>query len=165
MKPDIDPENADLFDGRENGSLHIFLARDPERWQLAEDTVALRFDFHPEDWQALFVGVLQVELDEDDLQELIDRNRSVEVHEILGPDEWQEQKFREATTEYPMLGRIWSVYVECMFSTDELSELRGECVKLKSETTQPEATRALRKLMYACDEAAKRGFSLILSGD
>ena len=165
MKPDVDPENADLFDGRGGGSLHIFLARDPERWHVAEDTVALRFDFHPEDWQALFVGVLHVGLDEDDLQQLIDRNRYVEVHETLGPDEWQEQKFREATTEYPMLGRIRSVYDECLFFPDDLSELRGECLKLKSETTQPEAVKALRKLIYACDEAAKQGFSLIMSGD
>ena len=166
MKPDIDPENADLFDGRENGSLHIYLARDPERWTVAEDTVEMRFDFHPGDWHALFVGVLQVPiLDEDDLQQLIERNRYVEVHETLGPDEWQEQKFREATTDNPMLGRIWSVYDDCMFGPDELSELRGECLKLKSDTTQPEAVKALRKLIYACDEAAKRGFSLILSGD
>ena len=145
MKPDIDPENADLFDGRENGSLHIFLARDPERWAVAEDTVVVRFDFHPEDWHALFVDVLHAA--------------------AQGPPEWVREEFREATTDYPMLGRIWSVYDECLFFPDDLSELRGECVKLKSETTQPEAVKALRKLIYACDEAAKRGFSLILSGD
>ena len=145
MKPDVDPENADLFDGRGNGSLHIYLARDPERWHVAEDTVEMRFDFHPDDWHALFVGVLHVE--------------------TLGPTGWLTQEFRELDTDYPKLGRIWSVYDGCMFFPDELSELRGECLKLKSETTQSEAVKALRKLIYACDEATKRGFSLILIGD
>ena len=64
-----------------------------------------------------------------------------------------------------MLGRIWTMYEDFVFRLEELPQLRGECVKLKSETTQPEAVKALRKLIYACDEAAKRGFSLILSGD
>ena len=64
-----------------------------------------------------------------------------------------------------MLGRIESIYDECLFLPDEVTELRGECLKLKSETTQPEAVKALRKLIYACDEATKRGFSLMMSGD
>lgn len=145
MKPDIDPENADLFGGRENGSLHIYLARDLERWHVAGDTVEMRIDFHPEDWHALFVGVLHVE--------------------TLGPTGWLTQESRELDTDFPMLGRIWSVYDECVFLPDDVSTLRGECVKLAPETAQPEAVRALRKLLYACDEATKRGFGLILTGD
>lgn len=166
MKPDLDPENADLFDGRENGSLHIFLARDPERWHVAEDTVWMRFDFHPEDWHALFVGVLHVPmLNEEDLQQLRGRNLYAEADERIDRFEWERDLFRDALSEYPMLGRIWTMYEDFVFRLEELPQLRGECLKLKSETTQPEAVKALRKLMYACDEAAKRGFSLILKSD
>ena len=166
MKPDIDPENADLFDGRGNGSLHIYLARDPERWRGAEDTVDMRFDFHPEDWDALFVNVLHVPmLNEDDLQQQHGRNLCVEADDYIDRFEWERDLFRDALPEYPMLGRIWTMYDDSVFRLEELPPLRGECVKLKSETTQPEAVKALRKLVYACDEAAKRGFSLMLRSD
>ena len=64
MTPEIDPENADLFDGRENGSLHIYLARNPETWH--EDKFDMRLDFHADDWFALFVTALGVPLSEFD---------------------------------------------------------------------------------------------------
>jgi uncharacterized RmlC-like cupin family protein len=41
----------------------------------------------------------------------------------------------------------------------------SECVQVRTETTDAEAVKALRKLIYACDEAIKRGFCLLLSGD
>jgi len=168
MKADIDPENADLFDGWGNGSLHIYLARDPERRRGAElqDFLDTRLGFNPDDWDALFVNVLHVSmLNAEDLQQLHGRNLYVEADERIDRFEWERDLFRDALPGYPMLGRIWTMYEDFVFRLEELPQLRGECVKLKSETTQPEAVKALRKLIYACDEAAKRGFSLILSGD
>ena len=168
MKADIDPENADLFDGWGNGSLHIYLARDPERWRGAElqDFLETRLGFNLDDWDALFVNVLHVSmLNAEDLQQLHGRNLYVEADERIDRFEWERDLFRDALPGYPMLGRIWTMYEDFVFRLEELPQLRGECVKLKSETTQPEAVKALRKLIYACDEAAKRGFSLILSGD
>jgi hypothetical protein len=168
MNPEIDPEITDLFDGRGNGSLHIHLARDPERWHGAEseDSVDMRLDFHPDDWVALFVDVLHVPVpNEDDLQQLNERSRYVERDEVIVLREWRRDMFREATSQYPMLGRIWDMYEDAVFRPEELPQLRDECLKLKSETTQPEPLKALRKLLYACDEATKRGFSLMLISD
>jgi hypothetical protein len=147
MRSEIDPENADLFDGRENGSLHIYLARvlDPQ----SEDAVDLRLDFHAGDWWALFVNVLHVPT-----SDWIDL-----------PREGQRIEFRQALAEYPMLAQIWDIYDDAGYLPEELPQLRSECLQVKSETTEPEAVKALRKLIYACDEATKRGFGLLLVGD
>ena len=147
MNSEIDPENADLFDGRENGSLHIFLARgaDPD----SEEAIDVRLDFHGVDWWTLFVNVLHVPIsDWDDLSR-----------------EGQRVKFRQALPEYPMLGRIWDIYEDAAFLPEEVPQLRSECLRVRSEATQPEAVKALRKSIYACDEATKRGFCLLLIGD
>jgi hypothetical protein len=147
MTSEIDPENADLFDGRENGSLHIFLGRiaDP----ASDGAVDMRLDFHHDDWAALFVGVLDVPT-----SDWLHLSR-----------EAQRIEFRKALPEYPMLAEIWDIYADAAFLPEEVPQLRSECLRVKSETTQPEALKALRKLVYACDEAAKRGFCLLLSSD
>ena len=33
MGIEIEPQKADLFDGFRNGSLHIYLVRDPDGWR------------------------------------------------------------------------------------------------------------------------------------
>ena len=147
MTPEIDPENADLFDGRENGSLHIYLARNPETWH--EDKFDMRLDFHADDWFALFVTALGVPLSEFDGR----------------PREWREARIRQVIPEYPALALISDTYVELLFMPDHVLQLRSECSQVKLRSTPPGAVRALRKLIYACDEATKRGFSLLLIGD
>jgi hypothetical protein len=62
-------------------------------------------------------------------------------------------------------GQIWDVYEDAAFLPEELPQLRSECLQVKSETTQPQAAKALRKSIYACDEAAERGYCLLLTGD
>jgi hypothetical protein len=163
-KLDIDLENADLFDDNTNGCMDIYLARQPEGWDRAEDTLVVPFGFCGEDWHAVFIGLLHAGPDEDDLQQLRDGKFFFRFRKTKAFEKRWRQKFREATTEYPMLGRISSIYDQCLFFPDDLTELRGECLKLKSGTAQPEAVKALRRLLYACDEAATRGFSLILLG-
>jgi hypothetical protein len=147
MKSEIDPENADLFDGRANGSLHIHLA--PVADPLSRDAVDTRLDLHYEDWEALFVGVLHVPTSHW-------RDLSREAQRI---------EFRKVLPEYPMLAEIWDMYEDAAFLPEELPQLRSECLQVKSETTDSQAVKALRKLIYACDEAIKRGFCLLLSGD
>ena len=147
MKFEVDPENADLFDGRENGSLHIWIA--PVADPSSEGAVDLRLDFHEADWGALFVGALRL--------------RTSDSGGLSR--EGQRVQFRQALPEYPLLGEIWDIYADAAYLAEEVPQLRSECVQLKSETTLPEAVKAVRKLIYACDEAAKRGFCLILSAD
>jgi hypothetical protein len=51
------------------------------------------------------------------------------------------------------------------FAPEELPKLREECLMVKARTSDPKAAKALRKLVLACDEASKRGFSLMLICD
>ena len=151
-----DPD-ADLFDGFGNGSLHLYLVRDLKNWrgEDREDAFYLEMDFHASDWQAVFKDVLQVpEGDDykegDNVGELHERNRA---------------KFQRSILEYPMLARIFDMYEDCEYSPAEVKRLWEESLKLKGSLSHPEAVRALRKLIYACDEASERGFSLVFICD
>src|SRR5918997_755032 len=102
MRIEVDAENADLFDGFGNGSLHLYFVRDPERWQGEErdDAYYIELDFHGSDWEALFIDVLHFPgwdkyVEGDDVNELHERNR---------------KKFEQTIPEYPMLGRIFDMY-------------------------------------------------------
>lgn len=157
MKLEIDPENVDLFDGFGNGSLHLHFVRDPENWHGEErrDAFYIELDFHPGDWEALFFDVLHFPgrdkyVEGDDINELNERNR---------------KKFEQAIPEYPMLARIFDMYEDYQFTPDELPRLREECLSVKSKTSNPQASRALRKLIFASDEASKRGFYLLFICD
>jgi hypothetical protein len=152
----IDPSNADLFDGFGNGSLHLYVVCTPN-WQPYEEGDAryLNLDFHFSDWEALFYGALNgARGDEyivgEDINEYEERNR---------------KKFQQSIPEYPMLVRIFDMYEDYVFTHEEIIKLRNECLKLKSELTEPNAVRALRKLIYACDEASEVGWALMFVCD
>ncbi|MCM3869795.1 MAG: hypothetical protein ND895_03710 [Pyrinomonadaceae bacterium] len=120
-----------------------------------EDAFYMGLDLHSSDWEALFINVLHVpRCDEfaqgDDINEFHERNR---------------KKFEQSIPKYPMLARIFDMYEDYEFAPDELPRLRAECQEVKSETSNPVAIKALRKLIFASDEASKRGFSLMFICD
>jgi hypothetical protein len=144
-----DSDNADLFDGFGNGSHHLWVVCDPN-WRPydAGNAWYLELDFHVSDWKALFWDVLHCP--EFDLNESREKNREL---------------FSQSIPEYPMLGQIWDNYEDYVFTPEEIVKLRNECLKLKAEVTEPEAVKALRKLIYACDEASKAGCNLMFVCD
>jgi len=64
-----------------------------------------------------------------------------------------------------MLGRINYIFEDYVFTPEEVEKLREECLKLTSDTSNLEADLALRKLIYACDEALKDNFYLEFTCD
>lgn len=157
MKIEVSPENDDLFDGFENGSLHVYLVRDPEDWrgELREDAFYMELDFHGSDWDALFIDEFHFPgwdryVEGEDINELHERNR---------------KKFEQTIPQYPMLARIFDLYEDYRFTPEEIQRLREECLDAKSKVSNPGAIKALRKLTFACEEASKRGFNLMFICD
>jgi len=157
MKLQIASEDADLFDGFGNGSLHLFLTQDPTKCRGVDrpEEFYLELDFHLSDWQALFIGILDVPdydryVEGDDISELHERNR---------------KKFEQSIPDYPMLSRLFDMYEDYKFAPNELPKLREECERLKLRTTNTEGLKALRKLIFAADQASQRGFHLMFICD
>ena len=157
MKIEIKPENEDLFDGFRNGSLHLYFVRNPENWhgEDRKDTFYIELDFHFSDWEVLFIDVLHFPgwdkyVEGDDVNELHERNR---------------KKFEQTIPDYPKLARIFDMYEDYQFTPEELPQLREECLSVKSKTSSLQAIKALRKLIYACNEASKQGFHLLFICD
>ncbi len=80
-------------------------------------------------------------------------------------EEENRRTFQKVALEYPMLSRIDDMYEDYVFTPEEVKKLREECLKVKSIASNPSADLALRKLIYACDEALKDNFHLMFSGD
>lgn len=139
--------------GAVNGSLHIYKVRDDQSWR--ENGCFLEMGFDDSDWGALFLGVLHCPV----LGTRAENENYVEHLELY------RKKFQQAIPLYPMLGRIWSIYEDVAYTHDEVKQLYKECLAVQSSTTDPHALRALRKLVYACDEALKSGMGLFLAGD
>ncbi|MES2462803.1 MAG: hypothetical protein V4671_19650, partial [Armatimonadota bacterium] len=126
-------EDIDLFDGFGNGSLHFTVGL--SRY--------LELDFHPADWEALFLETLGCPpydpcRPEEDANQCRDRNRRL---------------FRAAILGYPLLGRIYDLYEDALFSSEEVPLLREECERAKNQANHPGGIRALRKLIFAANEA------------
>lgn len=83
-------------------------------------------------------------------------------------DAWTERhrlEFQRSIPAYPMLGRIWDTYIDVNYQREEVVQLRDECFKVKSGTTNPLAIQGLDKLLDACEQALKLDLGLHLAAD
>lgn len=146
----VTPENADLFDGFRNGSHHLWIVCEPN-WRPYDgggDARYLDLDFHTSDWEALFR--LMLGCPEYDLNQTKERNREL---------------FHQSIPDFPMLAEIFDNYEDYSYNGSDMERLRNECHLLLSRATHANGNKALRKLLYACDEAAKAGCALMLVCD
>lgn len=151
--PDIE---VDLFDGCGQGSLHICVVRDPAHWDEAQgDRHIERLDLHETDWEAVFYDVLGCSKGEP----------YVRGEDITEHTERSRRYFQQCIPQYPMLGRIFDMYEDYVFTPEEVGRLREECQMVRASTSNPGADKALRKLIYGCDEASKVGGCLLFSCD
>ena len=74
-------------------------------------------------------------------------------------------RFVDQIPEYPMLSRIDDIYGLHNFSDIEVATLRAECVTVAQNCDHQPAIRTLRKLIYICDAAMKKGTGFRLIGD
>lgn len=85
------------------------------------------------------------------------------------PKEWAnkfESRFRQAIRDYPLLGRYSSIYGDITYTYREVSDLRRECLEVKSLATSNKAALAgLNKLINVCDEALVHHMGILLTFD
>ena len=149
-------DNSDLFDGFGNGSLHMYVVCTPD-WKPYQEGDAryLDMDFHYTDWEALFFGALNAHqwephVEGDNAHEHQERNR---------------RKFHESIPDFPTLRTIYDMYEDYRFDFAGTQNLRDECTRLKYRLTHELAIKALRKLIYGCDEAIKAKCDLMFVCD
>jgi hypothetical protein len=79
--------------------------------------------------------------------------------------ERNRKMFQQSIPDYPMLARIFDMYEDYIYIPEEVIELRNECFHLKTKMTEPNAIKALRKLIYACTEVSKTRCNLMFVCD
>jgi hypothetical protein len=148
-------DEADIFSGCGNGTLSIAVVRDPARWDEAAGDRHTGVCFNYEDWEFIFCDVLHCPEGEPYMQ-------GEDVN-----DHWERNRrlFQQSIPEYPMLGRIFDMYEDYVFTPEEVGRLREECLRVKSIASNPSAELGLRKLIYVCDEASKESRSLRFLSD
>jgi hypothetical protein len=151
-----DMENADLFDGFGNGSLHMYVVCSPG-WEPYKEGDAryLDLDFHYADWEALFMKALGAHA----WQLLPDGNYPENY------DEQQRIKFHESIPEFPHLRTIYDMYEDYSFDIEEAQELRDECTRLKKRLNDELAIKAVRKIIYGCNQAIEAKCNLMFVCD
>lgn len=143
----IDPtqEDADLFDGQGHGSLHFIVGRNRD----------LCMDFHPENWEALFMQSLGCPPFEP----------SPKKESLEAEFKRRRRHFQQALPQYPLLSRIVEMYRDTIYKPEEVSALREECERAKAQIQLGAGIFALRKLIFACDDAFRESKQLWLLSD
>ena len=124
---------------------------------VIENWVDTGININGYEWAALFYDVLHCPTGE---------NNQFTPGDNLS--EWllkRKLEFQQAIPNYPMLSRIWDIYVGASYESLEVEQLRQECLNLQSSTTNVQALKALSKLILNCDEALKADKGLVLAGD
>jgi hypothetical protein len=156
MADEVESVDADIFGGRGNGTLHLCVVRTLGEWNDSAGDRYLKVDFNSRNWASIFFETLHCHpewtpyVEGEDINDHTERNR---------------QLFQQSIPDYPLLGRIFQMYEDYVFSPEELGGLREECLKVKAIVQSPAADLGLRKLIYACDEASKHGLHLVFSCD
>jgi hypothetical protein len=132
----------------------LILKRSMKEWNPSTDRL-LGDALLDSEWSALFEAAL--------------RSPPIEPlrigEERLAWEQRQEKRFRDALPRYPLLARIWQVYVDAFYANQEMLALRAECLNVERDTSNLVALRALQKLLSACDEAIAKGVGLYLACD
>ncbi len=146
----------DIFGGCGNGVLDLSVAKNPQKWgqDVADRQLKVCINFVDVESIHDVVAPNRVKFCEykegEDYQKFVENNRKI---------------LEQAFFEYPMLGKIDDMYADFVFNSEEAKKLRVECLKLQATKLNTAADLALRKLIYACDEALKENSYLIFSGD
>lgn len=76
-----------------------------------------------------------------------------------------ENKFRKAIPDYPMLGELNDIHSKIIFNQKQVKELYMEVLEVISNVVNNEiALRCLKKLKIACEKALEKDKILYLSG-
>ena len=151
-------EREFVADGRGNGSLHPYAVHDRDNYWKGgrhKDDFYIGFDFHIDDWVALFWNTLNAARREE-------YTRGEDIAEF---DERYRRRFEASLSQYPLLARISGMYEDAAYGAKEVHQLRDECLRVRGSTKVKEGIRALNKLVLACNKASDRGMALLLMAD
>jgi hypothetical protein len=145
------------------GSLSICAVPNPSSWHDTQSKSArwLNLSFGGAEWEALFHDVLNVPRVEHELQ--VEGQNSEEKWKAIEIE--RRLRFQQAIPDYPMLGRIHSLYDDVVYKRDEIKQLRAECIKVRNSTKNPLALKGLRTLTLACNKAMKLKMGLFFASD
>jgi len=146
----------DIFGGCGNGVLDLSLAKDPKTWGQNFNDRHLKACINDADLESIYDIIAPNRMKYTDYKQSEDYQKFVENNKKI---------LEQAAIEYPMLGRINDMYEDYIFNPEEVKKLREECLTLKSFDLNLSADLALRKLIYACDEAVKDNLYLMFSSD
>lgn len=145
----------DIFSGCGNGTLTLLLVKDPNNYNENTDR-RLKVCINKEDLAAIQDAAVSGRIDYRNLQSN-EENQKAGEHNL--------KFFQKFASLYPMLGKIDDMYQDYVFAPEEIRNLREECLKLQAAKPNAAADLALRKFIYACDEALKDNFYLEFSSD
>src|SRR5829696_8333634 len=128
IESDLDnSEQSFIAEGLGNGWLHPTVVRNVDTYWKGghtDDDFFVGFEFTHIDWEALFFGVL----------------KCPEWGEMQDGEDYSAYRLREyerfqiCTSRFPMLGRIFDMYEDAGYTSDEVGQLREQCLKLQSAT-------------------------------
>lgn len=150
----IDADNGHVPDTM--GSLAIYTVGDGAVWHGGvEHGDRYLGDFLGSDWDAIFYELFACPTPQpygagDNLTEY---------------NESRRQSIQRCLSEYPMLARIWDLYLDVGYLAEDVRLLQIECQKLSSSTDQARTKQALAKLLQACSEAIRDNQALFLVSD
>jgi hypothetical protein len=153
--------DIELTDFHDPGMLHTWLVEDAKAFfcnpgAASERDRHLNFGLNYQEWLALYFDVLGV--DRSGFDKYVAENPSeAQTHFIGG--------FDEEIPDYPMLSRMDDILHDAIFEGDEVEQLRRECLRVKSGTSNVLALRGLEKLIHICDWARSLNLNIFLMCD
>jgi hypothetical protein len=114
-------------------------------------------DLQGDEWAALFYGLLGCPEPSD---YPYDSGEDVERYE-----ERYRELFKNAIPDYPMLARIWDMYSDVRYQSDDIKALQTECMRALSISRDEKASQWLSKLLTACDLALQNELGLFLASE
>lgn len=140
--------------------MHVtWLVRDIAAFQehpgpTSPDDLSLEFGVTYNEWYALFFDVLRADKGE---YERWLKDHPNEAQNSISPIE-----FDEDVEGYPMLSRIRGYLYDAIFEVAEIEQLRQECLRVQSTTSNALALQGVNKLLRICDEAQNLNLNIYL---
>jgi hypothetical protein len=152
----------ELIDFHDPGFLYTWLVEDAEAFFYKPGGASkrdrqLHFGLTYQEWLTLYFDVLGIDRSGFDKWAAEHPEEAAKGNYIDG--------FSEELPDYPLLSRIHSYLDDAIFEGDEIRQLRDECLRVKSNTSNVLALRGLDKLIHICDWARSLNLNIFLMCD
>ena len=155
---------SELEDFNDPGMHVTWLVSDTKAFPLnpgptSERDRVLHFGLNYEEWLALFFDAIGV--DKEGYDRFIEENPEQAQNTCVGEFDQSDP----ALEGFPMLSRICGILYDAVFEANEIGQLRRECLRVKSFTSNAVALNGIDKLLRICDWAGRLNLSVYLMCD